>query len=149
MRFRNVALVAALLIQYSPSCQPFSSIDSRSHNSRLHRSENVEDKGSVVFDNHDVVVRTTTPIHMSKIDLDLSTDGDRNKNDDAGCSSPDHKYCKRKAKHNRVAAGIMGIATAQISVTKVCDCVLFTKLNNEHVHILCAVQTFYNETHCL
>lgn len=121
MKFGNVALVAALLIQYSPSCQPFSSIDSKSHNSRLRRSENVQDEGSVVFDNHNVVVRT--PLHMSKVDLDLSTRGDINYNDDVGCcSSPEHKYCERKAEHhNRVAAGIMGMATTQISVAKVCD----------------------------
>ena len=135
MRFENVALVAALLIQYSPSCQPFSSIDSRS-SPRSVVGKHVEDKGSVVYNNHNVVVRA--PIHMSKIDLDLSTDGDINNDNEIGCSSPDHDY-ERKAEHNRAAAGIMGMATAQFSVAKVCG-----KLGTSCVmHKL-----FYNETHC-
>ena len=135
-RFGNVAVVvAALLIQYSPSCQPFSSIDSRSHKSspRSVVGKHVEDKGSVAYDKHNVVVRA--PIHMSKIDLDLSTDGDINNDNDVGCSSPDHEYCERKAEHNRVAAGIMGMATAQFSVAKVCEKLLVCI-------ILCTAQTF-------
>ena len=132
-RFGNVAVVvAALLIQYSPSCQPFSSIDSRSHKSspRSVVGKHAEDKGSVAYNNHYVVVR-------SKIDLDLSTDGDiNNDNDnDVGCPSPDHEYCERKAEHNRAAAGIMGMATAQFSVAKVCEKLLVCI-------ILCTAQTF-------
>ena len=129
-RFGNVAVVvAALLIQYSPLCQPFSSIDSRSHKSspRSVVGKHAEDKGSVVYNNHYVVVR-------SKIDLDLSTDGDINNEYDVGCSSSDHEY-ERKAEHNRVAAGIMGIATAQFSVAKVCEKILVCI-------ILCTAQTF-------
>ena len=127
-RFGNVAVVAALLLQYSPSCQPFSSIDSRSHKSspRSVVGKHAEDKGSVVYNNHYVVVR-------SKIDLDLSTDGDINNDNDVGCSSPDREY-ERKAEHNRAAAGIMGMVTAQLSVAKVCEKLLVCI-------IVCAAQT--------
>ena len=129
-RFGKVAVVvAAFLIQYSPLCQPFSSIRVGIISNRPSVvGKHAEDKGSVAYNNHYVVVR-------SKIDLDLSTDGDINNDNEIGCSSPDHEYCERKAEHNRAAAGIMGMATAQFSVAKVCEKLLVCI-------ILCTAQTF-------